>query len=121
VRDVRAGKVGVCAAASLLGSPPDDYHECAQCAVPDCFQCAAVRFSPEHGAATRETPGTPSRVAALIHLTPGNEQRALVRYALKFAQFSADGLVSLEPGDVSSQPEHQRALCELFGRLRSVV
>jgi hypothetical protein len=58
------------------------------------------------------------RVAALIHLTPGIEQRALVRYASKFAH-CADTLASLEAAEL--EPEHRRALYEHFARLRGGV
>ena len=53
------------------------------------------------------------RVAALIHLTPGIEQRALVRYASKFAH-CADTLTSLDSAEL--EPEHRRALCESTSR-----
>ena len=161
IRDVRAGKLGVCDASKLLGSPPDDYHERAFCAVPDCFQCAALAlFEPElatraegangecaiadgtNGTNERTEPhgATPEsmRVAALIHLTPGIEQRALVRYASKFAH-CADALTSLEAESAESagsgesaesaesgkstdvEPEHRRALCAHLRRLRGVA
>jgi hypothetical protein len=132
----------VCDASRLLGSPPDDYHERAFCAVPECFQCAALAlFEPD--CATRpdgsEADGTNEpvephgttpesvRVAALIHLTPGIEQRALVRYASKFAH-CVDALTSLEAQSAESaesaesadvEPEHRRALCAHLRRLRS--
>jgi hypothetical protein len=151
IRDVRAGKLGVCDASKLLGSPADDDHERAYCAIPECFQCAALAlFEPD--CATRadgseadgtidteertEYGATPEsmRVAALIHLTPGIEQRALVRYASKFAH-CADALTSLEAQSAESvesaesaetgestdvEPEHRRALCAHLRRLRGV-
>jgi hypothetical protein len=143
IRDVRAGKLGVCDASRLLGSPADDYHERAECAIPECFQCAALAlFEPDcatraDGSEADATIGknepvephgtTPEsvRVAALIHLTPGIEQRALVRYASKFAH-CVDALTSLEAQSVESaestdvEPEHRRALCAHLRRLRGV-
>jgi hypothetical protein len=144
IRDVRQGKLGVCDASKLLGSPADDYHERAFCAIPECFQCAALAlFEPD--CATRadgsEADGTNEpvephgatpesvRVAALIHLTPGIEQRALARYASKFAH-CVDALTSLEAESAESaesvesldvEPEHRRALCEHLRRLRGVA
>jgi hypothetical protein len=151
IRDVRQGKLGVCDASKLLGSPPDDYHERAFCAIPECFQCAALAlFEPDcatsnaegavgDGTIDTEEPhgATPEsmRVAALIHLTPGIEQRALVRYASKFAH-CADALTSLEAESaewtesaqsaesaesVDVEPEHRRALCAHLRRLRGVA
>jgi hypothetical protein len=134
IRDVGAGKLGVRDASRLLGSPPDDYHERAYCAIPECFQCAALALSaPDCATSTAEgavadgtnepvephgTTPESTRVAALIHLTPGIEQRALVRYASKFAH-CADALTSLEAAEL--EPEHRRALCEHFARLRGGV
>ena len=134
IRAVRAGKLGVRDASGLLGSPHDDYHERAYCAIPECFQCAALAlFEPDCATSTAEgavadgTIGTNEpvephgttpesmRVAALIHLTPGIEQRALVRYASKFAH-CFDSLTSLEAAEL--EPEHRRALCEHLARLR---
>jgi hypothetical protein len=150
IRDVRVGKLGVCDASKLLGSPPDDYHERAFCAIPECFQCAALAlFEPDcatrpDGSKRDGTIGpvepngaTPEsmRVAALIHLTPGIEQRALVRYASKFAH-CVDALTSLEAQSAESaestesaetgestdvEPEHRRALCAHLRRLRGVA
>jgi hypothetical protein len=126
--------LGVCDASRLLGSPADDYHERAFCAVPECFQCAALAlFAPDCATSTTEeavadgtnepvephgTTPESMRVAALIHLTPGIEQRALVRYTSKFAH-CVDTLTSLEAAEL--EPEHRRALCEHLARLRGGV
>ena len=127
-RDVRSGLLRVRAASRLLGSPPTDDHERSQCAIPNCFQCAAGSWpeSPIEKSGEATTHDSPdvfiqrtgdmsgsATVAALIHLTPGIEQRSLVLYAEKLAHLTPDRLLSLSASDVADFPlEHQRRLLE---------
>jgi hypothetical protein len=58
--EVRAGVLSVRTASRLLGSPPEDDHVPARCAVPECFQCAALSWM------------EPSATSQRTHVAPQN-------------------------------------------------
>ncbi len=58
-------------------------------------------------------------VAALLHLTPGIEQSALVAYAERFADYSPDQLLGVSASHIALSPEHVTPLVHHISRVRS--